>query len=372
MTGEAGDGYGLVVVREKGFRRQPRLIENAQYWCSRRNVPLSIIDHDGFFQSQWGMPEHRIGAFYLPIAEHYDPLTRMPPGCPAIMDFDANLSSNIEQLDLGSLRYAVRNAFGMRIKASRVPEFQVPYVNRPMEDVGAELRDVIIFDVKPFHYMPAQAAILTLIAEIASAHDHICAIAGRPVYLYFSSFMDPEIFMKAIDAFVNESSVYNENTNHLRRIAHAILPPAERLADYHDIMRRCRLFVTEHGDLADIDLIQVGCLGVPILLYKRQPFFRSAGISLQTLAGAEAIEPRIRGLIDQADRQRVRDEWGLARIFAQDRVAPWNADILESLFMKSWDQLWRWATEDVIDARVNAAMDTDLPWGLGLNLDDSA
>ena len=105
------------------------------------------------------------------------------------------------------------------------------------------------------------------------------------------------------------------------------------------------------------------------MLYKRQPFFRSAGIGLQTLAGAEAIEPRIRGLLEQADRQRVREEWGLEHIFAQDRVAPWNTEILQSLFVKSWDLLWRWATQDAIDARVNAAMDTDHSWRLGLTND---
>lgn len=252
---DVGTRPGLVVVCEKGFRRQPRLIDNAKYWCSLRNVPVSVIAQDEFFAGHWGMPEHLVGAFYLPIAEHYDPLERMPVGCPAIMDFDANLSSNIQQLKLGNLRYAVRNAFGMRVKASCAPEFQVPYVNRPFEETGAEVRDVIIFDVKPFHYMPAQAAILTIIAEIASVYERICEIAGRRVHLYFSSFMDPRIFMDAIDAFVRDASVYNENTNHLRRIADAILPPAAKLADYHAIMRRSRLFITEHGDLADIDLV---------------------------------------------------------------------------------------------------------------------
>jgi hypothetical protein len=366
---QAKPSPGLVVLCERGFRRQPRLIENCQYWCGLRGIRLSIIDHEQFYAGDWGMPKESVGAFYLPIAEHYDPIVGIPGEYPVIVDFDANGSSNLPALDLSRTRYALRNAFGIRLKANRPPEFQVPYINRPMAISEAGVRDVIIFDVKPFHALPAQAAALTLIAGIAHEYGRICDLAGHPVYLYFSSFMPPAVFMEAMDAFVRDASIYVVGTNPLRQIEHAILPPAREIGDYHKLMQRCRLFVTEHGDLADIDMIQIGCLGVPILLYKRLPFFKSAGISLQTLEGAAAIEPGIRQLIRTAERERLREEWGMERIFSAGKVTPWNSSVLESLFVKSWDSLWRWAIEGEIDEKVQKAMNTDFEWRLGLELE---
>lgn len=165
---------GLVVIQEKGFRRQPLLIQGVRHWCTARGIPVAVIDHDGFYAGQWEIPKERIGAFYLPITERYEPMERIPRQYPVIVDFDANGSSNISSVDLTNLRYAVRNAFGMRVAAKQAPEFQVPYLHRPNAFSGAADRDVIIVDVKPFHGMPAQAAVLALIAGIAEEYPRIC------------------------------------------------------------------------------------------------------------------------------------------------------------------------------------------------------
>jgi hypothetical protein len=296
-------------------------------------------------------------------------LDNFPRDLPVILDFVNPPSSAVSRAEshrlLEGRRIALRNAFGIQHTYSPI-EFQVPYMGRPLRPSSASMRNVIVFDVKPFHSMATQAAVLELVAEIASNFSRLRDISGVDLKLYFTSFMPWQVYRDAMQVFVDRNEINGITENPIDLLQDSILPPAIYPQDYVSILERARLFITEHGDLADVDLLQVGSLGVPILLYNRNAFAATSGIQHLVKDGAIAIDNRFETLLVNAEKVRMKKEWGYRRIFKVEKVAPWSHEILENIFLKGWDMLWNWGLHGAINEEVNEAMRKPRKWNKGL------
>jgi hypothetical protein len=357
----------LGILTSASSARKADLIRNVVYWCEQRSISYRLIPETVRLERD---EVSQLGALYKPLTlGSLTQLQHFPCDIPIIMDFVGLPASAKSVAGTGSIlqgrRVALRNAFGAQHSHSPI-EFQVPYMARPLCPSSSSIRNVIVFDVKPFHSLATQAAVLELLADIAANLTRLEEVSGTKLTMYLTSFMPWKVYRDAIQAFVDCKEVTGATTNPLDLLHDALLPPAVRPEDYESILKRARLFITEHGDLADVDLLQAGSLGVPILLYNRSAFAATTGIQHLVKEGAIAIDARFENLLIDAERRRMRREWGYKRIFQIEKVEPWPYEILESVFLRGWDMLWDWALHGSINEKVNEAMRKPRKWNKGL------
>jgi hypothetical protein len=190
--------------------------------------------------------------------------------------------------------------------------------------------------------------------------------AGHPVRFYFTSFTNPRPYHRAAEAFLEVNGVvppYIPNKdNPIQPIVDRLIPPCQDVAEYHRLFPRARLFLTDHGDLADQDVVHAGAAGVPIMTVPRNPFTASNGITFSFAAAGEMLAPGFGDLLRSAEAQRIRPELGMQRIFRTASVPAWDNDVLTTAFLRSWDLLWDWARHDRRDLALLTAMKAGVPW----------
>lgn len=180
--------------------------------------------------------------------------------------------------------------------------------------------------------------------------------------------MKYEEYVKVFDLLEAIPQFAGAKMNMLKKMENRVIPPLETTDQYHDVLHRGRLFITEHGDIADTDLAQVLVLGTPVLTYKRVPFATSTGIQHTAKEGAVLLHDTVTEKMKMLNKFRVREEWGLKNIIRIESVPRWDFDDFESLFLKTWDTLWDWALNNYTNPELSEVM-VKGKWNKGVKLD---
>ena len=349
------------IIDLEHYRRvQP--IKNAVKWAKKKYIPYELLFKESIYNVDWS----EFSAIYIPLTVDLAFLEYVPPEIPIILDFDGSKGEYLEHDHfLINRRFAFRRAFGGKIEYN--PEFQVPYLQLPLTIPESIERDVIIFDIHVWLQMYSQCTFLSIMALMSAEYSRICTIANCKLKFYLTSFTPIKPYCDSLDVFTQGiNSAKNHNVklplNPLKSFIDNLIPPIDSVADYHNLIGRARLFITDHVDLADQDLIYACSVGTPIYNVSRNPLNPSKKIDFTLIDSVNLIEPRFQSLLDNAINQSMCIDVGLKNIIKKEKVKPWDKEILESAFLKGWDLLWQWAVKGHIDTNVNDAVKKSTQW----------
>lgn len=349
-------GHKVLVIVADSFKQNRKNIfsKNICSWGKSRNIDVSIIPYQDLKNVDFS--EVSFCYFPLRLAKYSDVAGFIPDNIPLVLDYD---NSPIEEPI--THRTAVRNAFGAPLNTWRTqPQQQIPMLQAPIRPLKKRLpKDVIVFDVKNFHELSTHFQVSSIISEMfyhVNIIEDLENKMGIPVKIYFTSFFDYSIYKDLFDIAMNKKWFMDRFRVRWEEIEKRIIPPAKDHDDFMEIMNRCRLLITEHGDIADADVIAALCLGIPTLTYRRVVFAQSKGFSSTVLDALLTMDPLMEKRLELANMTRIREEWGLSTALRAGAVPAWDIDCYEMTYFKSWDILHRWAVEGIVDKKMNEEM----------------
>lgn len=357
----------IAIVVKENFQdeRKKDLIDNIEYWCDKRQLKYKIMTPSE--ATKLDVKDYYF--IYSPLigtANEFSDLVDLPTEIPLLMDV---VFVSMEENIFKDHRIAIRSAFGNNV-SPLTPGQIIPMLPRPIKPLVPEnLKDVIVFDTKPFHSADTHFYILSLLAQLSREWSSLERIAGHKLFLYFTSFMKLEPYIEVYEKMKMNSQFASVNDNLFDILKQKIIETQTTMGDYQTILHRARLFVTEHGDMADTDLSQALCLGLPILTYKRFPFGQSNGIQHSRIDALKILEPEIEEKMNFANIFRMREEWGLANIISINSVPKWDFSAYEDMFLNSFDIVLEWAENGYSNNELTIAMQGGT-WNAGVVIDN--
>lgn len=349
----------LLIVNLNQYRRT-KLINDVVKWAEANHIPYLIKSKDTLSDLNWGI----ISLIYLPLLHDVKCLENAPDSIPIVMDFDGALGGLIDNSQILERHpYAFRRAFGGPIKYS--PNFQVPYIHLPLELEPSNKRDVIIVDTHQWMQLPWQLSMLAFLSHIALEYDRLCKMAGCQLKIYLTSFVKLDRFKEAteiLDRFRNDHPGSIKISGTLDIIKDNLIPSMEDISDYHNLFTRARLFVSDHGELADQDIMHAGCAGVPIYLISRNPLRPSLGITSSILEAFKVVDKEFGDFFEGAKSILCGPSPNYHNLFKKNDFPSWDNDYIKKVYMKIWDLLWHWAKTGEADFSVNEAIKESGKW----------
>lgn len=361
------------------------------YWADKRGIDVHVMSSDEIASTT--IDFNKVAFIWQPLesGDVKSSLDHIPSSCPIVIDYESTSYTNIHNLSnttVGQHRIAFRNLFGGLPHTFQgttlnipIPEQQVPLIRVPVFPLSQErTKDTIVFDLKPFNPASSYFYTASILADIAAQIQWAEKIVGCKLNFYFTSFFDISLYKGWF-----ESVAHNEWKNSWIRkrpwaekffidywstIQERVIAPVESDDEYADIMSRCRLFITEHGDLADADILNVLAYGIPTLTYPKSVFSRSSGFQSSNLRALSLLDPKMPERIALAESMRVTPEQGLAHALKLEQVpVAWDFSIYEQAFMTSWDVLYNWATKGIVNKELTDAIPS-YPWNYGMERDE--
>ena len=357
----------LVAVRNE-FEKQRKhsYLKNIEYWTSKRNYRLEIVDTKTLEENKNDLGKYSF--VYLPHTLYDAKVIKFlekKPDLPIVVDRATPVKGkNIFQ----NRRLAVRNAFGLSTE-NWAPEQQVPMIPHPYNPVlGNCIRDVIVFDVKQFHdyhtHLYIASLLLNTLAAIPKAEEHI----GKKLSIYFTSFFDYSIYFEFYKVLEKFNDLKKPKLDLMKILDSRLIKTLDDHSQYLQLLERTRLLITEHGDIADVDLIHSLCLGIPTLTYSRDTFARSNGFQSTILPAWCVIDKRFRSYLNISNLYRVTEDVGANFALRIGKVPKWDFLMYEESYLRSWDILLDWADNKNINEDLNNAL-LKGSWNRGVTLD---
>ncbi|HCJ11892.1 MAG TPA: hypothetical protein DHV51_02200, partial [Opitutae bacterium] len=163
---------------------------------------------------------------------------------------------------------------------------------------------------------------------------------GRPLRFYLTSFVPLKNYMTPVHAYL--AQIPNAPQNSLEVIQANLIEPCANLKDYYKLLARTKVFITDHGDMADQDIINAGCAGTSICLISRNPLLTSLGITYSLHAAAQCVDARFYSFLQGTQKSLFRPSRSLTD-FVKHTATPWDREFVSQLYFKIWDMLWQWA-----------------------------
>lgn len=353
--------HRIGIVQIPDYRRH-RPIENLQHWAKTRGIDTVILPSTGI-RTQDCTGLH---CLFVPMCTDIGFLADVPSSIPLVIDYEDPGGNRLaNDSELSGRRLALRRAFGQRTPYT--PELQVPFLHLPLSPAPVtDRRDIVIFDMHHWYSLEVQWMFLSVMIEIGTHYDRFVRIAGHPIRFYFTSFVSPERYFQTVEAFVSGWKRYpstkHPHRNPLKSIVENLIPPLESIAEFHGLIPQARLFITNHGDAADQDIVHCGSVGVPIWTIPPHTFGTSRGIHFCFRPAMEILAPGFGAMLDTAEQHRVQTHWGHERIFRTARVPPLDNNLLTQAYYRSWDLLWAWANTGRTIPAFHAAMNDCVEW----------
>ena len=133
--------------------------------------------------------------------------------------------------------------------------------------LGDCARDVIVFDVKQFHDYHTHLYIASLLLNTLIALPKIEESLGKKISIYFTSFFDYSIYFEFYKVLEKFNDLKKPKDDLMERLDSRLIKPLDNHSEYLEFLERTRLLITEHGDIADDDLLHSLCLGIPTITY---------------------------------------------------------------------------------------------------------
>lgn len=373
MTGlvknsSTADTVVALVRADFGLSRKQGLINSVGKWCESRQLNLLIkqpeelefIDLD------------RVVFFYgILTGTDWGFFESLPKEIPVVLDTATPIRRVPEGLLASDRKVALRKAFGTS-EGDLVAKQVVPMIPPPKE-LGATIsernssreKDVIVVDTKPFHEASAILEVASLLSSLMLEIDKCDEILNSECKFYFTSFMPDSLFTELI-RYVESHEVITRESNTSVELENRLLPSGASNSDYSSILDRCALFITEHGDLADFDLVQVLTRGQSaVALYKRNYFSESNGFQSTLDDALDWLSPGLKINILEMESARVTPQQGVIKML---KSSPPQLDrvLYEKAYLKSWDVLLEFSTTGRIDNRLNDLVRSGKGWNKGL------
>lgn len=334
-------------------QRKRSLVSGISYWAERRGIEIHIKTVSELSTADDDYEKYAF-CYRVLTTLHNSNIRRIPKELPLVMDMSIPWRSPSNPF--AGRRLALRNPFGVPVGYLQ-PEQQVPMLPQPLwPSDNQQVRDTIVFDVKQFHTAETHLYVASLLAAIANATKSVEEKLGFRLRYYFTSFFDYELYRHLFACIENNESLSSPKVDLWSIVQERLVPPCEDHTAYLDILRGARLLLTEHGDIADSDVTHALCCGVPTLTYKRLAFSRSNGFQCAAIRGVSLLDPHMNMRLKLANTLRVKEEWGCWQALSLGRVPSWDIKAYENTFLRSWDKLYDWAVNHVVDDRMNEAM----------------
>ena len=356
----------LLIHKNLHYRRQ-KLIQDVQRWCKSFGISYQTWSPDDPTAPDW----KTIGAVYFPLEGELKYLKDIPPDIPLIFDFDGASGGILRSAEyLEGRRFAFRRAFGLNCRYT--PELQVPYCHYPLQTTSTDKRDVIILDTHRWLPLKWQFRFISILCQMVEDLPLLDKLAGKRVSFYVTSFVPLEPYaasaqkwmddMRALTKGFDVKEGFDVKThNIIRLIIDRLIPPLENTDDYHQLFHRARLFITDHADLADQDVVHAGCAGVPIYILTRNPWHPPLGI-VHSLADACGILVRdFSKALDTFNDLLVQNSRNPENIYNHNPIA-WDHKVFEELYANSWKTLWDWAIHGINNEEVTNAILSAPTW----------
>lgn len=349
----------LLIVTVNQYRRT-KLINDVVKWAEAKHIPYLIKSNDTLSDFNWD----ECSLIYLPLQRDVKCLKNAPDSIPIVMDFDGAVGGLIDNSQILERHpFAFRRAFGGPIKYS--PDFQVPYIHLPLDLEPYDKRDVLIVDTHQWMKLPWQLSMLAFLAHVALEYDRFCKMADCQLKIYLTSFVKLDAYEEAtevLDRFINGHPASLKISGSLNIIKNNLIPPKSDTYEYHKLFSRARLFVSDHGELADQDIIHAGCAGVPIYLISRNPLKPSLGITSSILEAFKAVDKEFCDFFEGAKSILCGPSPNYNSLFKKNDFPSWDNDYMKKVYMKIWDLLWHWAKTGEADFSVNEAIKESGKW----------
>ena len=357
----------LVAVQNEFEKlRKNSYLKNIEYWTSKRDYQLEIFDIQTLKENNNALEEYSF--VYLPHTLYDSNVIKFlekKPDLPIVVDRATPVKGdNIFK----NRRLAIRNAFGSNTE-NWMPEQQVPMMPYPYNPVlGDCVRDVIVFDVKQFHAYHTHLYIASLLLNTLTAIPKIEDSIGKKLSIYFTSFFDYSVYFEFYKVLQKFDDFIKPKVDLMQILNSRLIKTLDDHSQYLKLLERTRLLITEHGDIADVDLLHSLCLGIPTLTYSRDTFARSNGFQSTILPAWCVIDKRFRSLINISKLYRVTEGVGANFALKINKVPKWDFLMYEESYLRSWDILLDWADNKNINEDLNKAL-LKGSWNRGVTVD---
>lgn len=352
--------------------RKASLINNIKYWANSRSVGVDIVKpskQDGIDLSQYAFA-------YAPLtlntdSSYIDRLKELP--------FVVDRATPVKPTAVNPFegcRLAVRNAFGQDVSTWK-PQQQIPMLPPPLgigkdKQARSSVKDIIIFDVKQFHSYSTHLYIASLLANTIAALSKVEKKIDLKLNIYFTSYFDWSLYLSLFDTLSSNDSIAHKkpDVDLIAELKSRVLPPVESHDEYLQYFSRCRLFLTEHGDIADSDLVHALLHGIPTLTYSRDPFATTNGFQASTKKALQYLSPDLLSHLFCLNDIRIKESCGCEFALSLESVPRLNFSVYEEAYLMTWDIVYEWACNDNVDDKLNHLM-TLGSWNRGVTLSSS-
>ncbi len=352
MTDMNPEHFKLAVYRTPGYRSHVR-IEEVYQWAVKRRIETVFIDNDSLHHVPW----HQIGAIWFPMDQIGNFRGEIPEGVKTVIDYDSPVQDESISRVVRDRPVALVRAFS----AFRPQELNIVlesfYWHAPVHFSRKSSRDVIIIDTNHFHPSQDHARVLYLLAFLESHYEKLCSITGESIKFYFTGLIHLRPYQDAINAL----SAAFPNCGRFDMISQHLIPPQERRSDFENLLGRCRLFITDQPDLADIGLFEVVMNNIPVFVLGNDFWGGTGrGITYSMDILVNELEPRFHGWLQSINNElAVIAPESLDAFLCRDPSDITGSRLAQDIFHRCWDDIWQWAIEDEIRPEYGCLMALD-------------
>lgn len=334
----------LIIIQ--GIRRwakQPTI--DAAFWAQQKSIPYTILEEVPERDFDWDT----VAAVYHPDGIANSSPWAIPMDKPVILDCPHNIPPNLDST-LFQRKIALRRAWGGR--ASISPELQVPYIHPCLTKPHAGPKSIVIIDLHDWLPVSCQLAFISILSDLNEAWDSISNDLGYPLRFYFTAGMIPSDYASIHSELVNRLEKRKANTLHIRdslrlrgltNIVNHTIPPQNDMDDHNRVFAQAMLLITDNGDFADQDIAKSISTNTGIWIVPRSTVSPISLLGSTIPNAISMIDSRFHDFTIHIQKKLIRPS-GLRSFLRPEGFDYQASGYLNSLYLKSWDILWEWAT----------------------------
>jgi hypothetical protein len=331
------------------FRAYSR-IQEVRSWAGSRGVPMVPFEDSGTTNFNW----NDVQAFWIPMDLIHSFNGEIPDHVKVIVDYDSPKQDEALRRVLRNRPIGIFRAFSFFRPSSLNIEMESFYWHMPAV-LGPNFRsDIVFVDTSRGHPAIRHSQILNTLCFLNDHYKNICSLTDTDIKFYLTGFNPLAAYQEAVSSL----SKHFYFCKPLDSIEENLISPVKERIDYERLMARCRLFITDQPDLADIGLFEIVMNHIPIAVLPLSSLVGEATAltySMQVIANDIALG--FNDFLDTVNHSLLRCHTkDLGSLFAlgQKKI---NTGFAADLFRQSWDDMWAWVEKGQIKAPYKQFLD---------------
>lgn len=333
----------LIIQGNRRWAKQPTI--DAAFWAQQNSIPFRILEDVPECSFDW----NTVAAVYHPDGIANRSPWAIPMDKPVILDCPHNVPPDLDST-LFQRKIALRRAWGGR--ASIRPEIQVPYLHPCLSKPHAGPKSIVIIDLHDWLPVSCQLSFISILSDINEAWDSISSDLGYPIRFYFTAGMIPSDYASIHSELVSRLERRKTNTLHIRdslrlrglsNIVNNTIPPIDDMDDHNRVFEQAMLLITDNGDLADQDIAKSISTNTGIWIVPRSNVSPIARLGSTIPNAISMIDSRFHDFEIHIQKKLVSPS-GLRSFLKPEGIDYQASEYLNSLYSKTWEILWNWAT----------------------------